>query len=600
MKKRIVTSLLATSFAFAATTVVVHAEAINNEAVVAEAESEVVSEETVSSEEAAIDEDASEEIVSEEAAIDEDTNEEVISEEVVAEETQDQKVAAEVATDEAAYNEDSSEDAQVEVWEYSESDENIDRFNEMMDRVRQLHEKLAMIGIEDIELREQGMGVRQIKYNGEYIVQVEPYDRSRYEMINATDSWSYDLENHSLVSFDMYYYNDGEDPLNNDISVGVFKDFVINKLAYLMVSSDKVELAGGIKMGASVEDVKAVYGEPDEVKTDSSCDYLIYVNGDNRSEFSFVEGKLDYIELVNKSLYEEYDDKNDLLEISYDVMSPLYGKALNTGVTPDSYKKQLNEVLARVSVPANYVGGWGRQFANDEIDPEILAQIMARVNELEAEQASEDAETDIEAEAGDEAAEDLFDFEILSYNGKPLVAPSTSEDARYDFINYNEQNSWDYELKDYPGVKYEMFYYTDGPGIEGKDITVGIFNENGIKRLAYLDFKADAVEFPDGTTFKITTDYVLNKLGNPDEAKANDNGGEHWIYNVPKGTMEFNVNNGLVESSKLINEECFAKYDDVNDLKAISQDPIALYYGSKLSIGITPDLYKELSKMGWM
>ncbi len=571
MKKRIVTSLLATSFAFAATTVVAHAEAINNEAVVAEAESEVVSEETV-------------------------VDEEVASEEVTSEETPGE----ELETEETTSDDQLTEYDSVEAWEEGETDDEIDRFNEMMDRVRQVREMMLMVDIDEYELKEQGMGVRQVKYNGDNIVQIESYDRNRFRMINAADSWSYNLENHPDVSFDMYYYSNSDERYDYDANVGIFNDNGKNKLAYLWLESDEIELAKGIKMGASIEDVKAIYGEPNEENPDSWGSALIYVNGDNRTEFYFDNEGLSSVELINTSLFEEYDDSIDLLDVSEDVMSPMYGKDLNSGVTPDSYKKQLNEVMARVSVPANYVGGWGRQFANDEIDPEILAQIMAMANELEAEQAAEDAETDIETENATEVDADLFDFEILGYNGKPLVAPSTSEDARYDFINYNEQNSWDYELKDYPGVKYEMFYYTDGPGIEGKDITVGIFNENGIKRLAYLDFKADAVEFPDGTTFKLTTDYVLNKLGNPDEVKANDNGGEHWTYNVPKGTMEFNVNNGLVESSKLINEECFAKYDDVNDLKAISQDPIALYYGSKLSIGITPDLYKELSKMGWM
>ncbi|MCR4566765.1 MAG: hypothetical protein K5769_01845 [Pseudobutyrivibrio sp.] len=585
MKRKFVTSLLATSFAFAVSTAIAHASALDDEVAVAQAETEVTADEATPCEEVATDEATTEEVASKEVASDETPRQEAPVKEVAEDETPrqeapveevaedetprqettdeevtDDKTATEEVTSEEVENEESTNDysSYEEVDEDSELDAEIDRVNEMLDRVRQIHEMLAMVDIDNYELNEQGMGVRQVRYDGENIVQVQPYDRSWFEMKNASDSWSYDLKNHPIVSYDMYYYGGGEDPIDYDVYVGVFKDIIRNKLAYLYVSSDKVELAGGIKMGASIDDVKAVFGEPNEENPDVWGSSLIYVNGDNRSEFYFNEEGLNFVELINNSLFEQYDDSIDLLDVSEDIMSPLYGKDLNNGVTPDSYKKQLNDILARVPIPANSIEAWdARQISNDEI------------------------------------------FTKLKYNGNPMVVPSEAENARYDFVNYDESHSWEYTLENYPDVKYEVFYYTDGPGIEGVDVTAGIFNENGERRLVYLDFNTDAVEFPNGKSLNLSTDYVIRKYGNPNEVEAIDNGGEHWVYNVDSGRIEFDIQNGLVKSSRLVNDEGFAKYEDKNDLKEISQDPIALYYGNKLSVGITPKLYKELAKMGW-
>ncbi len=65
-----------------------------------------------------------------------------------------------------------------------------------------------------------------------------------------------------------------------------------NIVVLIEVTSSKWEIASGISVGASSEDVQAKFGQPDDTTTESGLEVLRYFDGDGAVDFYFRNKKL--------------------------------------------------------------------------------------------------------------------------------------------------------------------------------------------------------------------------------------------------------------------------------------------------------------------
>ena len=65
-----------------------------------------------------------------------------------------------------------------------------------------------------------------------------------------------------------------------------------NIVVLIEVSSSKWEVASGISVGASSEEVQAKFGQPDDTKSESGLEVLSYFDGDGAVDFYFRNKKL--------------------------------------------------------------------------------------------------------------------------------------------------------------------------------------------------------------------------------------------------------------------------------------------------------------------
>ncbi len=161
--------------------------------------------------------------------------------------------------------------------------------------------------------------------------------------------------------------------------------------------------------------------------------------------------------------------------------------------------------------------------------------------------------------------------------------PNLDENAKFDY--------WEYSLENYPGVKYEMYYYqTKDPAYYAADC-VGFFNDNGNREAAYLSIGADNIDLINGFNADSTIEDVKKLIGEPDRVNTTSANSVDLIYDVNGASAEISFYEGKITGIELIDNELFDKYQDSNDLEEISQDILAINYGKLLNDGVTPESY---------